>query len=169
MTARYATAAFLTLLLILLLKILILLYFLGKSVSSCIYKALGENGVIPLVNEELPQDSDLIWTYNQKRVYYKKGSNIKIRVLPVDRYGSLILENIQKNNSGEYKGEVFNADSGQLINKTEARLCVQGMYKLVISFLCFWLSKQDQECLRIKTCCCVFQSRCLNLQSKSSV
>lgn len=140
MTARYATAAFLTLLLILLLKLLIPLYFLGKSVSSCIYKAVGENGVIPLVNEELPQDSDLIWTHNQKREYYKKGSNVKIRELPVDRYGSLILENIQKNNSGEYKAEVFNAD-GKLLKKTEARLCVQGMCKFVISFLCFCLFK----------------------------
>lgn len=141
MTARYATAAFLTLLLILLLKLLIPLYFLGKSVSSCIYKAVGENVVIQLGDEELPQDSHLIWTHNESRVYFKKGSNVRIQDLTVDRYGSLILENIQKSKSGEYKAEVFNLESGKLIKKTEAHLCVQGMYKLVISFLCFCLSK----------------------------
>ncbi|KAK9969892.1 hypothetical protein ABG768_028033 [Culter alburnus] len=104
---------------------LIFIFSSGKSVSSCIYKAVGENVVIQLGDEELPQDSHLIWTHNESRVYFKKGSNVRIQDLTVDRYGSLILENIQKSKSGEYKAEVFNLESGKLIKKTEAHLCVQ--------------------------------------------
>lgn len=91
---------------------------------------MGENVVIRLGDEELPQDSHLIWTHDERKVYSKKGSNVKSEGLTVDHYGSLILENIQKSKSGEYKAEVF-AKDGKLLKKTAEKLCVQGTYKLV--------------------------------------
>lgn len=101
--------------------------FLGKFVSSCTYKAVGDNVVIRLGDEKLPQDSHLIWTHDKRRVYSKKGSNVKNEGLIINHYGSLILENIQKSKSGEYKAEVFDKD-GKLIKKTVEKICVLGTY-----------------------------------------
>lgn len=100
--------------------------FLGKFVSSsCTYKAVGERVAIRLDIGELQEENDLVWTYNERRVYLKKGSKVKIREIDVDHYGSLILENLQKKQSGKYEGEVHGKD-GTLIKKTTLQLCVQG-------------------------------------------
>ncbi|XDV31229.1 hypothetical protein PO909_033969 [Leuciscus waleckii] len=99
---------------------LIFIFSSGKFVSSsCIYKAVGERVEIPLDIGELQEESDLFWTYNERRVYSKKGSNFD-----VDRYGSLILENLQENQSGKYEGVVYDKD-GKLIKTTTHQLCVQ--------------------------------------------
>ncbi|XP_048048674.1 uncharacterized protein si:dkey-11f4.20 [Megalobrama amblycephala] len=102
---------------------LIFIFSSGKSVSSCNYKAVGENVVIQLGDEELPQDSHLTWTHDKMRVYVKRGSNVKNEGLTVNRYGSIILDNIQKSKSGEYTGEVYDKD-GKSIKKTVEKLCV---------------------------------------------
>ncbi|XP_051761705.1 SLAM family member 5-like [Ctenopharyngodon idella] len=102
---------------------LIFIFSSGKFVSSCTYKAEGDNVVIRLGDEKLPQDSHLIWTHDKRRVYSKKGSNVKNEGLTINHYGSLILENIQKSKSGEYKAEVFDKD-GKLIKKTVEKICV---------------------------------------------
>ncbi|XP_067300968.1 hepatic and glial cell adhesion molecule isoform X2 [Pseudorasbora parva] len=109
------------------LMLLFSLFFIfssGTFVSSCVYEAVGEDFVIRLGTEDLQADSHLIWTHNESRVYQKRGSNVKINDATIDRYGSLILENIQTKHTGVYKGEVFNKD-GKLIKKTEEQICVQ--------------------------------------------
>lgn len=107
------------------LKLFAPLYFLGKFVSSCIYKAVGERVEIPLDIKELQEENHLIWKHNEIKVYSRRGSNVKIRVFNVDRTGSLILENIQKKQSGKFEGEVYDKD-GKLIKKITHQLCVQG-------------------------------------------
>ncbi|XP_056124455.1 T-cell surface antigen CD2 [Rhinichthys klamathensis goyatoka] len=111
---------------LILLFYLIFIFSSGKFVSSsCMYKAVGERVEISLDIGELPKESDeLMWTHNQIRVYFKRGSNVKTRVLDVDRYGSLIVENIQKKQSGKYESQVYDKD-GKLIKKSTHQLCVQ--------------------------------------------
>ncbi|KAK2905335.1 hypothetical protein Q8A67_007134 [Cirrhinus molitorella] len=96
----------------------------GKFVSSCIYKAVGDKVVIPFDGASLPAYNELKWTHNQTRVYYKKGSQIKNSELNIDQHGSLVLENVQKDKSGEYRGITYDAD-GSLIKETVQQLCVQ--------------------------------------------
>lgn len=88
---------------------------------------MGEQIVIPFDDEKLQADNDISWTHNQRRVYLKRHSHVKKNELSVDQHGSLILENLQKDNSGEYMGEAFNQD-GKLIKKTVQQLCVHGTY-----------------------------------------
>lgn len=118
---------FLTVLLILLLKKTFLLYFLGKFESSCTYKAVGGKVVISFDGSKLQEDNELRWTHNQRRIYLKKGSQVKFNELNIDQYGSLILENVQKDKSGEYKGIIYDAE-GKLIKETVQQLCVLGTY-----------------------------------------
>ncbi|TRY91661.1 hypothetical protein DNTS_003328 [Danionella cerebrum] len=96
-----------------------------SSGESCDYKAVGETVQIPLFDQELESSHHLTWTQNNTRLYSKRGSSVWKNVGEVDVYGSLILENIQMNGSGEYKAEVFDGE-GLRIKKTEHRLCVQG-------------------------------------------
>ncbi|XP_077096222.1 T-lymphocyte surface antigen Ly-9 [Siphateles boraxobius] len=104
---------------------LIFIFSSGKYVSSsCIYKAVGERVEIPLDIGELQEESHLRWTHNERRVYDRKGSNVKTLDFNVSHPGSLILENIQKNQSGKYEGQVHDKD-GKLIKKTTHQLCVQ--------------------------------------------
>ncbi|KAF4109305.1 hypothetical protein G5714_010378 [Onychostoma macrolepis] len=102
---------------------LIFMFSTGKFVSSCIYKAVGDKVVISFDDAKLQADNELRWTHNQKRVYFKKGSQIKLNELNADEDGSLILENVQKDKSGEYKGVIYNAE-GTLIKETVQQLCV---------------------------------------------
>ncbi len=88
---------------------------------------MGEQIVIPFDDEKIQADNDISWTHNQMRVYLKRRSNVKNNKLSVDQHGSLILENLQKNNSGEYTGEAFNKD-GTLIKRIVQWLCVHGTY-----------------------------------------
>ncbi|XP_051998908.1 T-cell surface antigen CD2-like [Xyrauchen texanus] len=69
-------------------------------------------------------NNHVIWTHNQKTVYIKKGSYVTVKELDTDHSGSLILENIQINQSGKYKGEVY-SDDGTFKKGNEAQLCVQ--------------------------------------------
>ncbi|XP_050957005.1 uncharacterized protein si:dkey-11f4.20 [Labeo rohita] len=103
---------------------LIFMFLPGKFVYSCIYKAVGDEAVIPFDGARLSAYNELRWTHNQMRVYFKKGSQVRLSELNVDEYGSLILENVQKDKSGEYKGIMYGAD-GKLIKETVQQLCVQ--------------------------------------------
>ncbi len=88
---------------------------------------MGEQIVIPFDDEKIQADNDISWTHNQMRVYLKRRSHVKNNKLSIDQHGSLILENLQKNNSGEYTGEAFNKD-GTLIKRIVQGLCVHGTY-----------------------------------------
>ncbi|XP_026128375.1 hepatocyte cell adhesion molecule-like [Carassius auratus] len=103
--------------------ILIFMFPPGKFVSSCIYKAAGDKVVISFDDAKSQEDNDLRWTHNKQKVYIRKGSQIKLNKLNVSEDGSLILENIQKDQSGEYKGVIYDAD-GKLITETVQELCV---------------------------------------------
>uniref|UniRef100_A0A672T7S5 Ig-like domain-containing protein n=1 Tax=Sinocyclocheilus grahami TaxID=75366 RepID=A0A672T7S5_SINGR len=94
-----------------------------KFVSSCIYKAAGDKVVISFDDEKLQEDNELRWTHNKQRVYLKKGLQIKLNMLNVSEDGSLILENVQKDKSGEYKGIIYDAE-GKLRKETVQQLCV---------------------------------------------
>ncbi|XP_016424106.1 carcinoembryonic antigen-related cell adhesion molecule 2-like [Sinocyclocheilus rhinocerous] len=50
-------------------------------------------------------------------------SQVKLSEFSVTQHGSLMLENVQKDNSGEYKGIVYNAE-GTLIKETVQQFCV---------------------------------------------
>jgi len=89
------------------------------------YKTVGERVEISLDIGELPEKGELIWTHNQSKVYNKRGSSVKTSKLDVDRYGSLILENVQKKHSGVYEGLVYD-QNGKLIKRSTHQLCVQG-------------------------------------------
>uniref|UniRef100_A0A8C2J6Q3 Ig-like domain-containing protein n=1 Tax=Cyprinus carpio TaxID=7962 RepID=A0A8C2J6Q3_CYPCA len=102
---------------------LIFMFSSGKSVSSCIYTAVGDTVIIPFEGAKLLADDELRWTHNKKRVYFKKDSQVKLSEINVTQHGYLILENVQKDKSGEYKGIVYNAD-GTLIKDTVQQLCV---------------------------------------------
>uniref|UniRef100_A0A673GRV7 Ig-like domain-containing protein n=1 Tax=Sinocyclocheilus rhinocerous TaxID=307959 RepID=A0A673GRV7_9TELE len=102
---------------------LIFMFSTGTFVSSCIYKAVGGKVVISVDDAKLQEDNELRWTHNKQRVYLKKGSQIKLNKLNVNKDGSLILENVQKDKSGEYKGIIYDAE-GKLIKETVQQLCV---------------------------------------------
>ncbi|XP_043105279.1 hepatocyte cell adhesion molecule-like [Puntigrus tetrazona] len=102
---------------------LIFMSFSGKFVSSCIYKATGEKAVISFDGAKLQEEYELKWTHNKNRVYFKKGSKVKVKELDVDEDGSLILTDVQKDKSGEYKGIVYDSE-GSLIKETVQQLCV---------------------------------------------
>uniref|UniRef100_A0A673I9G8 Ig-like domain-containing protein n=1 Tax=Sinocyclocheilus rhinocerous TaxID=307959 RepID=A0A673I9G8_9TELE len=107
--SRFPTIHFLTVLLILLIKLFLYHFiFLGKCVSSCINTAVGDTVIIPFEGAKLLADNELRWTHNTRRVYLKKGSQVKLSEFSVTQHGSLMLENVQKDNSGEYKGIVYN-------------------------------------------------------------
>jgi len=89
------------------------------------YKTVGERVEISLDIGELPEKGELTWTHNQYKVYNKRGSSVKTSKLDVDRYGSLILENVQKKHSGVYEGQVYD-QNGKLIKRSTHQLCVQG-------------------------------------------
>uniref|UniRef100_A0A8C2I1X6 Ig-like domain-containing protein n=1 Tax=Cyprinus carpio TaxID=7962 RepID=A0A8C2I1X6_CYPCA len=97
--------------------------FIGTFVSSCIYKAVGDKVVISFDDAKLQEDNELRWIHNQRRVYWKKGSQVKHSELNTDQYGSLILENVQKDKSGEYRGIIYDAE-GKFIKETVQHLCV---------------------------------------------
>uniref|UniRef100_A0A672L6W1 Ig-like domain-containing protein n=1 Tax=Sinocyclocheilus grahami TaxID=75366 RepID=A0A672L6W1_SINGR len=90
---------------------------------SCINTAVGDTAIIPFEGAKLLADNELRWTHNTRRVYLKKGSQVKLSEFNVTQHGSLMLENVQKDNSGEYKGIVYNAE-GTLIKETVQQLCV---------------------------------------------
>ncbi|XP_051565793.1 T-cell surface antigen CD2 [Myxocyprinus asiaticus] len=94
------------------------------SKSSCIYKAVGEKVIIQMDKEKLQAESHVTWTHNQKRVYVQRGMKVTVKELDIDHTGSLILENIRLDQSGEYMGEVFNSN-GKFLKKNESQLCVQ--------------------------------------------
>ncbi|KAK2905337.1 hypothetical protein Q8A67_007136 [Cirrhinus molitorella] len=96
----------------------------GKFVSSCLYKEVGDKAVIPFGEENLEKYYELRWSHNERRGYYKRGLHIKLNEFKVDQNGSLILENVQKDKSGEYKGIAYN-ENGSLINSIVHQLCVQ--------------------------------------------
>uniref|UniRef100_A0A673GSC7 Ig-like domain-containing protein n=1 Tax=Sinocyclocheilus rhinocerous TaxID=307959 RepID=A0A673GSC7_9TELE len=100
-----------------------LLHGFCTFVSSCIYKAAGDKVVISFDDAKLQEDNELRWTHNKQRVYLKKGSQIKLNKLNVSEDGSLILETVQKDKSGEYKGIIYDAE-GNLIKETIQQLCV---------------------------------------------
>ncbi|RXN11618.1 T-cell surface antigen CD2-like protein [Labeo rohita] len=102
----------------------------GKFVSSCIYKEVGDEVVIPFGGDNLETYNELRWTHDTKRVYFKKGSQIKNSELNVDQHGSLILENIQKNTAGEYTGIAYDANGG-LIKTIVQKLCVRGHHATI--------------------------------------
>uniref|UniRef100_A0A672T6N0 Ig-like domain-containing protein n=1 Tax=Sinocyclocheilus grahami TaxID=75366 RepID=A0A672T6N0_SINGR len=102
---------------------LIFMFSTGTFVSSCIYKAVGGKVVISFDDAKLQEDNELRWTHNKQRVYLKKGSQIKLNMLNVSEDGSLILENVQKDKSGEYKGIIYDAE-GKLRKETVQQLCV---------------------------------------------
>ncbi|XP_059355304.1 hepatic and glial cell adhesion molecule-like [Carassius carassius] len=102
---------------------LILMFPPGKFVSSCIYKAAGDKVVISFDDAILQKDNELKWTHDKQKVYLRKGSQIKLNQLNVSEDGSLILENIQKDQSGEYKGNIYDVE-GNLITETVQQLCV---------------------------------------------
>ncbi|KAL1246766.1 hypothetical protein QQF64_033613 [Cirrhinus molitorella] len=102
---------------------LIFMFSTGKFVSSCLYKEVGDKVVIPFGGEKLQVNVEVRWSHNERRVYFKKGSQVKQNELDADQHGSLILENVQKNKSGEYKGIAFDA-GGKLIKETVQQLCV---------------------------------------------
>ncbi|XP_059355303.1 hepatic and glial cell adhesion molecule-like isoform X2 [Carassius carassius] len=102
---------------------LIFMFSAGKFVSSCIYKAVGDKVVISFDDAILQKDNELKWTHDKQKVYLRKGSQIKLNQLNVSEDGSLILENIQKDQSGEYKGIIYDTD-GKLITETVQQLCV---------------------------------------------
>lgn len=83
--------------------------------------------MISFDDAKLQEDNELRWTHNKRRVYFKKGLQVKVNELDVDEDGSLILENVQKNKSGEYKGIIYDAE-GKLIKETVQQLCVLGTY-----------------------------------------
>uniref|UniRef100_A0A8C1DKS5 Ig-like domain-containing protein n=2 Tax=Cyprinus carpio TaxID=7962 RepID=A0A8C1DKS5_CYPCA len=97
----------------------------------CIYSVIflsceisvGDTVIIPFEGAKLLADDELRWTHNKKRVYFKKDSQVKLSEINVTQHGYLILENVQKDKSGEYKGIVYNAD-GTLIKDTVQQLCV---------------------------------------------
>ncbi|KTF90200.1 hypothetical protein cypCar_00034720 [Cyprinus carpio] len=95
----------------------------GTFVSSCTYKAVGDKVVISFDDAKLQEDNELQWIHNQRRVYLKKGSQVKHSELNTDQYGSLILENVQKDKSGKYKGIIYDA-GGKLIKEIVQHLCV---------------------------------------------
>ncbi|XP_073701119.1 uncharacterized protein [Garra rufa] len=101
-----------------------MMLWLSKIVSSCLYKEVGDKVVIPFGGEKLDAYDELRWSHNKKRVYYKRGSAIKESELNVDQHGSLVLENVQKDKSGEYTGVAYNEEGG-LLKKTDQQLCVQ--------------------------------------------
>lgn len=115
---------------------LIFMFFTGKCVSSCIYKAVGGKVVISFDDAKLQEDSELRWTHDKHKVYVRQGSQIKVNKLNVNEDGSLILENVQKDQSGEYKGVIFDTD-GKLITETVQELCVLGMYCTACVLLLF--------------------------------
>ncbi len=83
--------------------------------------------MISFDDAKLQEDNELRWTHNKRRVYLKKGSQVKFNELEVDEDGSLILVNVQKDKSGEYKGIIYDAE-GKLIKETVQQLCVLGTY-----------------------------------------
>uniref|UniRef100_A0A673GS92 Ig-like domain-containing protein n=1 Tax=Sinocyclocheilus rhinocerous TaxID=307959 RepID=A0A673GS92_9TELE len=83
----------------------------------------GDKVVISFDDAKLQEDNELRWTHNKQRVYLKKGSQIKLNKLNVSEDGSLILETVQKDKSGEYKGIIYDAE-GNLIKETIQQLCV---------------------------------------------
>ncbi|KAK2905336.1 hypothetical protein Q8A67_007135 [Cirrhinus molitorella] len=103
---------------------LILMFTTGKFVSSCIYKEVGDKVVIPFGGENIEAYKELRWSHNKRRVYYKRGLHIKLNEFKVDQNESLILENVQKDKSGEYNGIAYNKN-GSLINSIVHQLCVQ--------------------------------------------
>ncbi len=142
---------------------------------------MGEQIVIPFDDEKLQADNDISWTHNQTRLYSKRRSHVKNNKLSVDQHGSLILENLQKDNSGEYTGKAFNKD-GTLIQSIAQWLCVHGTYSLVFCYsnlnsgqISFISSLFARICKTNVTqhynflLFCAFQSQCLNLQSWLSV
>uniref|UniRef100_A0A8C1HVC5 Uncharacterized protein n=1 Tax=Cyprinus carpio carpio TaxID=630221 RepID=A0A8C1HVC5_CYPCA len=102
---------------------LIFMFSTGTFVSSCTYKAVGDKVVISFDDAKLQEDNELQWIHNQRRVYLKKGSQVKHSELNTDQYGSLILENVQKDKSGKYKGIIYDA-GGKLIKEIVQHLCV---------------------------------------------
>ncbi|XP_026128371.1 T-cell surface antigen CD2 [Carassius auratus] len=102
---------------------LIFMFSTGKCVSSCIYKAAGDKVVISFNDAKLQKDNELRWTHDKQKVYIRKGSQIKVNKLNVNEDGSLILENVQKDQSGEYKVIIYDTD-GKLIKETVQQLCV---------------------------------------------
>uniref|UniRef100_A0A671N1V9 Ig-like domain-containing protein n=1 Tax=Sinocyclocheilus anshuiensis TaxID=1608454 RepID=A0A671N1V9_9TELE len=94
-----------------------------NQIMSLEYKAVGDTVIIPFEGAKLLADNELRWTHNTRRVYLKKGSQVKLSEFNVTQHGSLMLENVQKDNSGEYKGIVYNAE-GTLIKETVQQLCV---------------------------------------------
>ncbi|XP_026074252.1 T-cell surface antigen CD2-like [Carassius auratus] len=102
---------------------LIFMFSPGKFASSCIYTAVGDTVIIPFEGAKLLEDDELRWAHNERKVYFKKHSQVKINVFNVTQNGSVILENVQKNSSGEYKGIIYNTN-GTLKKQTVQQLCV---------------------------------------------
>lgn len=88
---------------------------------------MGDTVIIPFEGAKLLADDELRWTHNERKVYFKKHSQVTHSKFNVTQDGSVILENVQKDSSGEYKGIVYNA-IGNLKKRTVQQLCVLGTY-----------------------------------------
>ncbi|XP_043105275.1 T-cell surface antigen CD2-like [Puntigrus tetrazona] len=100
-----------------------LIFMFSTGQSSCTYSAVGEKVVISFDGAKLQEGDELRWTHDEVRVYFKKGSKVKVKELDVDEDGSLILTDVQKDKSGEYKGIIYDSE-GSLIKETVQQLCV---------------------------------------------